>query len=255
MYKSMLLFAAETCLELGHRVLAKLSADTRLVDAASLMTEVQQSLERRLGDFLGKRKTERNLAAVRDDAQRKLVDSLRTLGANLVALSGGHHDSDLCLRYFPQGYGKMIHDQANQICQLAEVILGKLVDEVDEWVRSFRERIDQTYQGLVAAQAQLEALTRDRQESFQYLRTEVRHWVAGISRAKLRAFAVLLDEPRYLKEVFDAVARRKNSGASNDGSAGDDPPAEGAPGATPPEAPGPTSPAGNAIDEPTVTAV
>ena len=211
MFKALLRWGPELCVEVGRKILFRLRANPILAEAADELAKVQDSFQKRLTFCDEALEALGQAIAVRGELQRKMAEGLRTFAMSLLSINGNRHDSDWYLRYYPLGYGQMTRGTAEEVCEDASIVLRKLEDETDAWIVSFRERLTAARDALAAAIEDADAKTKVHKEALQLLRTERRFWVAGLSASRLKAQRVYLDDKPYLRWLFQAALPKKSS--------------------------------------------
>ena len=203
MYKHLVRYSAKSCAGIGSRVLSRLQADPRLAEAAAILESGQGALTAKVAAFESATETALTAQAERDMAYRNMEDRLREFALNLLAVVRNDHEHLTYRRYFPAGYGSAIHQTPGQILDVARVVLGKLGEEEDPWLRSFRERIRETAGALEAAHESCVAAIAARRAAFAYMAAEKRSWICALAVSRLRAEEICLSEAAYLRLLFE----------------------------------------------------
>ena len=146
---------------------------------------------------------------------------LREFALNLLSVVRNNHGADTYLRYFPLGYGSALREKPEQIPEITRVVLGKLAEETDPWLVSFRDRIGATHDAFLAAQNLCVATVADRQDAMSYLKAEKRLWIQALSVSRLKSGEACLGDEAYVRAIFGPahVSRRSAAPGAADGDA------------------------------------
>jgi len=207
--------AARVCVEKGRRILARLQADPRLSTATETLGRAQASLEERLNAFDTAVQTERKAVAVCDEVYRKREDTLRAFALQVLSANHNRHGSEWYLRYFPAGYGTMVHRSPGENIGLAEVLLGKLGQEEDPNLVLFRDRLAADRAASIEACSAWETAVQDRVNAFQYLNAEKLLWVFGLAASRHQAHTAYPDDFGLVRSIYKP-ALPKTRGSSQD---------------------------------------
>jgi hypothetical protein len=220
MYKQLMQRSAETCEAMGGRILPRLKADPRLTDAAAALQAGQDGLKAKMLAYRNAVETVQTAGAARDQVLRDMEDRLREFALNLLSVVRNNHSADGYLRYFPEGYGSALREKPEQIPEITRVVLGKLAEETDPWLVSFRDRIGATHTAFLAEQNLCVATVGNRNDALSYLKAEKRAWIQALSASRLRAGEACLNDEAYVRAIF-ASARVSRRGAGSDAADGD----------------------------------
>ena len=223
MYKRLMQRSAEGCEAMGGRILPRLKADPRLTDAAAALQAGQDGLKAKAVAYRNAVEAVQSAGAARDQVLRDMEDRLREFALNLLSVVRNNHGADTYLRYFPAGYGSALREKPEQIPEITRVVLGKLAEETDPWLTSFRDRIGATHTAFLAAQNLCVATVGNRQDAMSYLKAEKRRWIQALSVSRMRSGEACLGDEAYVREIF-APAYRSRRAAASDAADGDAPP-------------------------------
>ena len=228
MYKRLMQRSAEACEAMGGRILPRLKADPRLTDAAAALQAGQDGLKAKALAYRNAVEAVRSAGAARDQALRDMEDRLREFALNLLSVVRNNHGADAYLRYFPAGYGSALREKSEQIPEITRVILGKLVEETDPWLVSFRDRIGATHDTFLAAQSLCVAMVANRKDAMSYLKAEKRLWIQALSVCRMKSGAACLGDEAYVRAIFAPahVSRRAAASDATDGDATSETPAK-----------------------------
>jgi hypothetical protein len=118
------------------------------------------------------------------------------------------------------GYGSALREKPQQIPEITRVVLGKLAEETDPWLVSFRDRIGATHTAFLAAQSLCVAMVGNRKDAMSYLKAEKRLWIQALFVCRMKAGAACLGDDAYVRAIF-APAHVSRRGAPSDGAEGD----------------------------------
>jgi hypothetical protein len=219
MYKQLTQRSAEACEAMGGRILPRLKADPRLTDAAAALQAGQDGLKAKAMAYRNAVEAVQSAGAARDQALRDMEDRLREFALNLLSVVRNNHGADGYLRYFPAGYGSALREKPEQIPEITRVVLGKLAEETDPWLVSFRDRIGATHDAFLAAQNLCVATVGNRKDAMSYLKAEKRLWIQALSVSRLKAGEACLGDEAYVRAIFAPahVARRPATSVAPDG--------------------------------------
>jgi hypothetical protein len=212
--------SAEACEATGGRILPRLKADPRLTDAAAALQAGQDGLKAKALAYRNAVEAVHTAGAARDQVLRDMEDRLREFALNLLSVVRNNHGADIYLRYFPAGYGSALRERPEQIPEITRVVLGKLAEETDLWLISFRDRIGATHDAFLAAQGLCVAMVGNRQDAMSYLKAEKRLWIQALSVSRMRSGEVCLGDEAYVRAIF-APAHPSRRAAASDAAGGD----------------------------------
>ena len=220
MYKRLMERSAETCEATGGRILPRLKTDLRLAEAAAALQAGQDGLKAKALAYRNAVEAVQSAGAARDHVLRDMENRLRGFALNLLSVVRNNHGADIYLRYFPAGYGSALREKPQQIPEITRVVLGKLAEETDPWLVSFRDRIGATLTAFLAAQSLCVAMVGNRNDAMSYLKAEKRLWIQALSVSRLRSGEVCLGDEAYVRAIF-APAYRSRRAAGSDAADGD----------------------------------
>jgi hypothetical protein len=221
MFKQLMERSADTCDAMGGRILPRLKVDPRLTDAAAALQAGQEGLKAKASAYRNAVEAVRSAGAARDQALRDMEDRTREFALNLLSVVRNNHGADTYLRYFPVGYGSALREKPEQIPEITRAILGKLDEETNPWLVSFRDRITATHDAFLAAQSLCIAAIGHRIDAASYLKAEKRLWIQALSVSRLRAWEACLGDEAYVRAIFAParVSRRTAASGMADGDA------------------------------------
>jgi hypothetical protein len=228
MYKQLMQRSAEACEAMGGRILPRLKADPRLTDAAAALQAGQDGLKTKALAYRNAVEAVQSAGAARDQVLRDMEDRLREFALNLLSVVRNNHGADIYLRYFPAGYGSALREKPEQIPEVTRVVLGKLAEETDPWLVSFRDRIGATLTAFLAAQSLCATMVGSRQDAMSYLKAEKRLWIQALSASRMRSGEACLGDEAYVRAIFAPAYRSRRAAASGaaDGDAASETPAK-----------------------------
>ena len=228
MYKRLMQRSAEACEATGGRILPRLKTDPRLADAAAALQAGQDGLKAKALAYRNAVEAVQTAGAARDQVLRDMEDRLREFALNLLSVVRNNHGADAYLRYFPAGYGSALREKPQQIPEITRVVLGKLAEETDPWLVSFRDRISATHDAFLAAQNLCVATVGNRKDAMSYLKAEKRLWIQALSVARLKSGEACLGDEAYVRAIFAPAhpSRRAASSIAADGDAAPETPAK-----------------------------
>jgi hypothetical protein len=237
MYKRLMQRSAEACEARGGRILPRLKTDPRLADAAAALQAGQDGLKAKRLAYRNAVEAVQTACAARDQVLRDMEDRLREFALNLLSVVRNNHGADAYLRYFPAGYGSALREKPQQIPEITRVVLGKLAEETDPWLVSFRDRISATHTAFLAAQNLCVATVGNRKDAMSYLKAEKRLWIQALSVCRMKAGAACLGDEAYVRAIFAPahVSRRAATSVAADGDEAPETPAKPAVSAAPSE--------------------
>ena len=216
MFKVLLRWSAQLCAEAGRKILARLRGDPRLVEAVQELAAVQEALEAKLASFLQAVEVLRLAMGVRDEALRRMAEGIRSLGMAILALNGNRHDSDQYRQFYPLGFGFATRGRAEDVRNEADVVIRKVEKATEPWILAFLDRLVALRDALTFAIDDANAKRKVKQEAFQLLQTEKRHWTAGLGGSRLKAQRTHLDNKIYLRWLYEAVRARKAAATASE---------------------------------------
>jgi hypothetical protein len=148
-----------------------------------------------------------------------MEDRLREFALNLLSVVRNNHGADAYLRYFPAGYGSALREKPQQIPEITRAVLGKLAEETDSWLVSFRDRIGATHTAFLVAQDLCVAAVGNRTDAASYLKAEKRLWIQALSGSRLNAGEACLGDEAYVRAIFAPahLSRRPAASVAPDG--------------------------------------
>jgi hypothetical protein len=211
-YKRLAKRRATWLVRTGWRIAQRLRNDPRLQAAADVLDAAQSRLEARVDAWETAVKTEDTAAAERAGALRSASATLRELGYIALSATGGHHDGDPYLIYYPDGYGEATRLPAAETIEFERVLLGKLEQETDPSLVGYRDRIAATRDALISAEAAYATAANAQREAYGLMQAERRSFARGMTETRALAEAACHSEPAYLRVIFaPAEAHRRNN--------------------------------------------
>jgi len=228
MYKHLMQRSAQTCEAMGGRILPRLKTDPRLMDATAAVQAGQDGLKAKALAYRDAVEAVQTAGAARDQALRDMADRLREFALNLLSVVRNNHGADVYLRYFPAGYGSALREKPEQIPQITRVILGKLAEETDPWLVSFRDRINATHEAFLAAQNLCVAAVANRSDAMSYLKAEKLLWIRALSVSRMKSGEACLGDEAYVRAIFAPahLSRRAAAPEAADGDVASETPAK-----------------------------
>ena len=202
MFKHLLVRSTRNVLDVGHRVLPKLSADSRLAEPATVLKSACDDLDAAVQAISAAETAVRETEALRDDAGRKFDDLLREFG--LMALSTGqnHHDVRPYVLYFPDGYGDLRRLRPQEAIRLANQIVVLLEKETDPKLAAYRQQIIDACAGFESAQGKFEAALTTRTDARAYGKTARSLAVRALATARHLTASICVEQPAYTNALF-----------------------------------------------------
>ena len=207
MIKRLVVRKADALVDMGRPILARLEADSRLAEAAASMKTTQTALEARV-DALNAAWTAEQLARIqRDEERRQLNAEAREFAFIILSGNGNHHNADPYLRYFPEGYGRIMLLPSSSLEEYVRLILTTLDEETDTKILSHRDRVQGAFDRFLVAEDAYRAARSARSEAFALAQAEKREWTRGVVRARALAEWACHFEQAYLRSIFSALRR------------------------------------------------